>query len=251
MSRPLLELRVQRKRYGQGAQSRLILSDISLRLAAGEVLSLVGASGCGKSTLLRIVAGLERDYEGQVLLDGQPLRGSSPEIGYVFQEPRLFPWLSVARNVGFDVGQGYDAARVSALLAEVGLAGHEDRLPKQLSGGQAQRVAIARALYTRPRLLLLDEPFSAVDAFTRIKLQDLIVRLAQAHGSSLLLVTHDVDEAVLLSDRVLVMEAAPGRVVREVPVSAAPSGATRSRDHPDLAAARQQVLDSLRLVSAL
>jgi sulfonate transport system ATP-binding protein len=242
----MLDLHIRHKRYP--GRSQPVLGELRLSLAAGEVLALVGASGCGKSTLLRIVAGLEPDYEGQVLLDGRPQQGLSRAIGYVFQEPRLFPWLTVAENVGFDIGQGYDAPRVSALLAEVGLAGYEGHLPKQLSGGQAQRVAIARALYTRPRLLLLDEPFSAVDAFTRIKLQDLIIELARAHGSALLLVTHDVDEAVLLSDRVLVLEAAPGRIAREQLVELP---RPRSRHDARLAALRAQVLDALHAVHAL
>ena len=242
----LLELRVRRKAYA----GKTVLADIHLDLAAGEVVSLVGTSGCGKSTLLRIVAGLDREFEGQVLLDGVPSQASAPasrDVGCVFQEPRLFPWLTVARNVGFDVGQGFDARRVSALLAEVGLEDHAQALPKQLSGGQAQRVAIARALYTQPRLLLLDEPFSAVDAFTRIKLQDLIVELARRHGSSLLMVTHDVEEAVLLSDRVLVLEASPGRVARSVEVTLP---RPRSRQSAALAALRGDVLKALHAVHA-
>ncbi|MBV8503928.1 MAG: ABC transporter ATP-binding protein [Paucibacter sp.] len=245
MSNALLDLRVHHKAYS----GRSVLRHVHLRLAAGEVLSLVGASGCGKSTLLRIAAGLDRDFEGQVLLDGTPLQGpASRDIGYVFQEPRLFPWLSVERNVGFDADRSPDHARVAALLAEVGLSGYEKALPKQLSGGQAQRVAIARALYTRPRLLLLDEPFSALDAFTRIKLQDLVVELARRHGSSLLMVTHEVEEAVLLSDRVLVLEASPGRIARSVEV---PLAHPRARGDAALARWRQDVLEALQAVHAL
>ncbi|SEK24234.1 sulfonate transport system ATP-binding protein [Roseateles sp. YR242] len=213
----LIDVQVRRKHFV--ARSREpVLADIAFQLAAGELVGLVGASGCGKSTLLRIVAGLDPDYDGQVLLNGRRQRGPSRDIGVVFQEPRLFPWLTVAENVAFDLGQGRDEAWANTLLAEVGLKGLENALPKQLSGGQAQRVAIARALYTRPRLLLLDEPFSALDAFTRMKLQDLVLSLAQAHQAGLLLVTHDVEEAVLLSDRVFVLGAAPGRVLRELTV---------------------------------
>ncbi|TAK81139.1 MAG: ABC transporter ATP-binding protein, partial [Aquabacterium sp.] len=210
-------------------------------------------SGCGKSTLLRIAAGLEADYEGEVSLAGRRLQGLTREIGFVFQEPRLFPWLTVGRNVAFDLGAGahrggrYDP-RVSELLAEVGLAGYEDALPKQLSGGQAQRVAIARGLFNRPRVLLLDEPFSAVDAFTRMKLQDLLLDVARRHGTTLLLVTHDIDEAVYLADRVVVMQAAPGTVSHEVEV---PLARGRGRDDPPLAVARSQVLHRLQAVHAI
>ena len=242
----MLELQLQRKRFAGRAEP--VLGELRLSLAAGEVLALVGASGCGKSTLLRLIAGLDADFEGRLLLDGRPQQGPSREIGYVFQESRLFPWLTVAGNVGFDIGQGHDATRVADLLAEVGLAGHEQALPKHLSGGQAQRVAIARALCTRPRLLLLDEPFSAVDAFTRLKLQDLVLRLAATHRAALLLVTHDVDEAVLLADRVLVLQARPGRIARELHN---PLPRPRQRQDAALAALRGQVLDALHAVHAL
>lgn len=193
---------------------RDVLRDLRLTVAAGERVALVGASGCGKSTLLRIVAGLDRDVDGAVRLDGRLITAPTREIRFVFQEPRLFPWLTVARNVAFDVGGGssVDTDRVEALLDEVGLAGLGARLPKQLSGGQAQRVAIARGLYAQPRVLLLDEPFSAVDAFTRTRLQDLLLRVTRAHGITVLMVTHDIDEAVRLSDRVVVLQSDPGRV---------------------------------------
>ncbi len=209
----LLDVHVRRKQFdARGARGQAapapVLSNLRFQLAHGEQVALVGASGCGKSTLLRIVAGLDPAYEGQVLLDGQPQRGPSRAVGVVFQEPRLFPWLTVIENVAFDLGQGRDEAWAATLLEEVGLRDLADALPRQLSGGQAQRVALARALYTRPRLLLLDEPFSALDAFTRMKLQDLVVSLARAHGTALVLVTHDVEEAVLLSDRVLILGAA-------------------------------------------
>jgi sulfonate transport system ATP-binding protein len=240
----LLELQVQRKAYA----GKQVLSHVRLSLAAGEALSLVGASGCGKSSLLRIVAGLDTDFEGQVLLDGRVMQGpDGQEIACVFQEPRLFPWLSVAQNIGFGVGRALDAKRIAALLDEVGLSGYERALPKQLSGGQAQRVAIARALYTRPRLLLLDEPFSAVDAFTRIKLQELIATLARQHGSSLLLVTHDVEEAVLLSDRVLVLDAHQGRIARSIAVDLP---RPRQRASAALAQLRHEVLAALHAVHA-
>ena len=220
----LLSVELRRKAYA----GRAVLQDIHLELAAGELVALVGSSGCGKSTLLRVVAGLEGDFDGEVRLAGEALSGPVRDIRFVFQEPRLFPWLTVAQNVAFDWGDlrrsdsdGHQRQRVEALLTEVGLQGLGDRLPKQLSGGQAQRAAIARGLFVQPRVLLLDEPFSAVDAFTRLKLQDLLLGLVRKHGISVLIVTHDIDEAVRLADRVLVLEADPGRVVADVPVSLA------------------------------
>ncbi|WP_374536823.1 ABC transporter ATP-binding protein [Chitinimonas taiwanensis] len=198
----LLDIAIKHKHYA----GKAVLQQLHFQLAEGEIVSLLGPSGCGKSTLLRIIAGLESDFDGALQLDGQRYRGIHPAIGVVFQEPRLLPWLSVAENIGFDLGRaGRDDPRVDALLAEVGLLGLRDALPKQLSGGQAQRVAIARALFRQPRLLLLDEPFSAVDAFTRMRLQDLLLAVAAKHGTTVLLVTHDPDEALYLSERVLVL----------------------------------------------
>lgn len=196
----LLELAIASKRHGQ----RKILHNLHLSLDAGDIVSLVGASGCGKSTLLSIAAGLDTAYRGQVLLNGDAVHGPSDGIGLIFQESRLFPWLTAAQNISF--GGVPDTARVTALLADVGLTGFGAALPHQLSGGQAQRVAIARGLYTQPRVLLLDEPFSAVDAFTRMALQDVLLRVAASRHLAVLLVTHDIDEALHLGDRVVLLE---------------------------------------------
>jgi sulfonate transport system ATP-binding protein len=244
MSADFLNVHVRRKQFGD----KLVLRDTALTLREGEVVSLVGASGCGKSTLLRIVAGLDRDHDGSVALQGRLLQGLTRDIGFIFQEPRLFPWLTVAENVAFDLGRsGRGDPRVATLLAEVGLAGFENALPKQLSGGQAQRVAIARGLFTQPKLLLLDEPFSAVDAFTRMKLQDLLVDVARRHGTSLLLVTHDIDEAVLLADRVLVLHAQAGGVHDTIDVELPHP---RDRAAQGFAERRARVLRSLHEVHA-
>lgn len=240
---PLLDVRVRRKEFaGHG-----VLRDVHLQLQEGECVALVGASGCGKSTLLRIAAGLERDYDGQVRLAGRATAGPTRDIRFVFQEPRLFPWLTVAGNVAFDGGESTDAARVAQLLDEVGLAGFGTRLPKELSGGQAQRVAIARGLFVQPRVLLLDEPFSAVDAFTRLKLQDLLLRVARAHRIAVLMVTHDIDEAVYLGDRVLVLEAGPGRISASIGVDLPQP---RDRDGPEVGAAIAAVRNALERVHA-
>jgi len=207
----ILDIRVRCKSFG----GETVLQGVELALAEREVVALLGPSGCGKSTLLRIAAGLDKNFQGSVTRAGELSdqdKVSSGGVAFVFQEPRLMPWLTVAQNVGFADGDRADRAWISQLLEEVGLTGWEDSLPKQLSGGMAQRVAIARGLYSRPRVLLLDEPFSAVDAFTRMKLQDLLLSLAQQHQISLLLVTHDIDESLYLGDRVLVMGSRPGNI---------------------------------------
>jgi sulfonate transport system ATP-binding protein len=212
-----LDIAIDDKRHGE----RTVLRGLRLGVGQGDIVSLVGASGCGKSTLLSIVAGLDDSYRGALRLDGQALAGPSADVGLVFQAPRLFPWLTVAQNIVFGAGAGKgDLARAAALLDEVGLKGYGDALPKQLSGGQAQRVAIARGLYLAPRVLLLDEPFSAVDAFTRMRLQDLLAAAARQRGLTVLLVTHDIDEALYLSDRVILMDSAPGPVRAEFSVDA-------------------------------
>jgi sulfonate transport system ATP-binding protein len=213
----LLDIFVAEKRFG----SRTVLRDLRLIVREGEIVSLVGASGCGKSTLLAIVAGLDPHFHGQVSLAGKARTGIDADVGFVFQEPRLFPWLTVAQNIAFGQGAGAQHdPRVDALLAQVGLTGYRDALPKQLSGGQAQRVAIARGLFTQPRVLLLDEPFSAVDAFTRVKLQDLLVKLAHENRVTLLMVTHDIDEALFLSDRVVLLDGAAGPIRAQFKVDA-------------------------------
>ncbi|WP_027910881.1 ABC transporter ATP-binding protein [Pseudomonas sp. URMO17WK12:I4] len=240
----LLQLRNIHKAF---AEVR-VLDDVSLRLGAGELVSLLGPSGCGKSTLLRIAAGLDREYQGVLQLDPQLERGRGNGIGVVFQEPRLMPWLSVAQNVGFADGWIADDKWIQQLLRDVGLQGRGDALPKQLSGGQAQRVAIARALYGKPQVLLLDEPFTAVDAFTRMKLQDLVSELAARYGIAVLLVTHDLDEAFYLSDRVLILGGTPSRLQRELAV---PLARPRDRRSPQLAQLRGEALTELYQSHAL
>jgi sulfonate transport system ATP-binding protein len=245
---PLLETRIHHKQFGD----RLVLCQVRLQLHVGEIVAIVGASGCGKSTLLRIIAGLDRDYEGEVRLKGRVLEGLTRDIGFIFQEPRLFPWLDVAHNVAFDestrVVRGAPAqVRVTELLHDVGLAGLGTALPKQLSGGQAQRVAIARGLFNRPGLLLLDEPFSAVDSFMRLRLQDLLLRLVHQHGITVVMVTHDIEEAVHVSDRVLVMDSDPGTVRDSLTIEVP---RPRDREHPGVPIFAAQVRRALHAVHA-
>jgi len=243
----LLDLHVRDKSFGD----RSVLQNISLSLRAGEIVSLVGKSGCGKSTLLRLIAGLDKHYNGQIHLDGKKLDGVTQDIGLIFQEPRLLPWLSVAENVGFNRPdqnriQANANPHVQALLREVGLSEAIDYLPKQLSGGMAQRAAIARGLFNQPRLLLLDEPFSAVDAFTRMRLQDLLLTLAAEHNFAVLLVTHDIDEAAYLSDRVLTM--GQGDIIDDTTIALA---RPRNRHSEALARARDDILKVLEEIHAI
>ncbi len=224
-----------------------VLDDVSLSLAPGEIVSLLGPSGCGKSTLLRIAAGLDQDFSGGLEFNPLLQFGRGTGIGVVFQEPRLMPWLNVAQNVSFADGWIADDKWVQQLLRDVGLSGHADALPKQLSGGQAQRAAIARGLYGKPHVLL-DEPFSAVDAFTRMKLQDLLGELAERYEIAVLLVTHDLDEAFYLSDRVLILGGTPSRLQRELAV---PLTRPRDRRSAELAYLRGEALTELYQSHAL
>ncbi|MDO7884514.1 ABC transporter ATP-binding protein [Hymenobacter cheonanensis] len=223
------------------------LQAISLHLRAGEIVTLVGASGCGKSTLLRIVAGLEHPSTGRVTLAGKPLTAPSPAVGVIFQEPRLMPWLTVRDNVRFGLAQlpaAEQAARTDAVLARVGLSAFAEALPRQLSGGMAQRVAIARALVTRPALLLLDEPFSALDPFTKASMHAHLLDIWADSRPTLLLVTHDVEEALVLSDRVVVLHGHPGRLSQALTVDLP---RPRRRTSPEFQAWKQRVLDALEV----
>ena len=221
---------------------------LSFRIAEGEIIGILGTSGCGKSTLLRVIAGLDRG-EGSITLHGDRITGLSPRIGLVFQEPRLMPWLTVKRNAAFGLSaRGVSGEererRVRAWLNLVGLEGFEDLYPKECSGGMAQRVALARCLATRPEILLLDEPFSSLDAFTRMQLQDVLFSIWEELRTTLILVTHDIDEALYLCDRILVLRGQPGTLACEMRVELP---RPRPRGHEELGRLKERILVILDL----
>ena len=209
-----------------------MLDGIDLELGAGEFVAVLGRSGSGKTTLLRLLARLDRGLTGELETGGAP--------AVVFQDPRLLPWRSALENVALGLRGADPAGRARRALAEVGLDGRESAWPRQLSGGQRQRVALARALVREPDLLLLDEPFSALDALTRISAQELVSTLWRAHRPAVLLVTHDVEEALLLADRTLVLD--DGRIAHDAPFDLP---RPRRRDHPELVARRRELLARL------
>jgi sulfonate transport system ATP-binding protein len=224
-----------------------ILQDLSLEVRPSEIACLIGPSGCGKSTLLRLLSGLERDHGGSLHIDGRPIAGPSRAVGFLFQEPRLLPWLTVHDNValGLPPARRRDAAAlVPALLAQVHLEGSAQAWSRQLSGGMAQRVALARALAGEPGVLLLDEPFSAVDALTRMSLQELVLAIARRTRITMLLVTHDLDEALYLSDRVFVLAGRPATVGEVLTVDVP---RPRDRRDPALARLRSHLMDALHV----
>ena len=220
----MLEVAGLRHRYGNNPDAPVAIEDVSFEIAAGELVCIVGPSGCGKSTLLRAIAGLNPPTEGSVTLHGDRVREVPKDLAVVFQDysRSLFPWLSVEKNIAFPlksrVGRAERRERVAQALADVGLEGQGAKYPWQLSGGMQQRVSIARALAYRPALMLMDEPFASVDAQTRADLEDLVRRVRGEHDMTVLLVTHDIDESVYLSDRVLVLSRSPATVVKTITV---------------------------------
>ena len=238
---------LQIRRVSKKFDGRAALGEIDLAADRGEIIGIVGTSGCGKSTLLRIVSGLEQPSSGSVVLDGVAVAGPRPEVGLVFQEPRLMPWLSVRENVEFALVRHPRNQRrplAEAALARVGLGAVADALPQALSGGMAQRAAIARALVARPQVLLLDEPFSALDAFTRFGLQDHLLDIWRADQPTMLFVTHDIEEALVLSDRIVVMRARPGRIHAQYRIDLP---RPRRRTEARLQAWKERILEDLDL----
>ena len=237
-----LTLRNVTRTYTEENGSREALENITLEVKPSEFLCIVGPSGCGKTTLLRMIAGLDYPTSGEIILDGTPVEGPSPDRGMVFQEFSLFPWRTVLKNVEFGLKiQGKRDVRKTAerYIKLVGLTGFEHSFPFQLSGGMKQRVAIARALATEPAILLMDEPFGSVDAQTRNVLQEELLEIWKRTKKTILFVTHSVDEAVYLADRVVVMSSRPGRVLEIVAIDLE---RPRKRTSGEVNAIREQLL---------
>lgn len=253
MSTPKLDVDGVWKIYATGREQEVVaIEQLSLHVQANEFVSLVGPSGCGKSTLLMMAAGLEPISAGEIRCDGQPVFEPGPDRGMVFQSYTLFPWLTVEDNIRFALKKSKLArAEQDALVRDhiglVGLQGFERAHPNQLSGGMRQRVAIARALVYKPQMLLMDEPFGALDAQTRLQMQELLLQVWQAHRTTVLFVTHDVEEAILLSDRIYVMTARPGKIKAEIEVGIPrPRSLLDTEGDPRFVALRRQVLTLIR-----
>lgn len=252
-SEPLLRVEGLSTSYRQSDGRLLVLDDISFQVKEREFLCLVGPSGCGKTTLLKLIAGLEEPLAGQVHLAGEAVRRPSRNVGFVFQEPTLMDWRTVEANVTLPLelnGVGTQKARDRAyeLLDLVRLTGFEGAYPAQLSGGMAQRVALARALVHDPQLLLLDEPFGALDALTRERMGRELLRIWQAHQKTVVMVTHSVPEAVFLADRILVLGPRPASIVAEVPVDLSRPRTQTMRDDPACSLMARRVREALNQV---
>jgi len=221
------------------------LERIDLEIADNDFLCILGPSGCGKSTLLRIVAGLEVPSTGKALLDGQPVERPGPDRGMVFQSYTLFPWLTVRENILF--GTRSTPAKTDSLMVKVGLKGFENHYPKQLSGGMQQRTALARALANDPKILLLDEPFGALDNQTRALMQELLLGIWEADRKTVLFVTHDIDEAIFMASRVAVMSARPGRLKTIVPVALPHPRHYTMKTTPEFSALKARLTEEIRL----
>ena len=222
------------------------LAEVKLTIQPGEFVSIVGTSGCGKSTILRLIAGLIRPTTGEIRLGGKPIVGAGPDRGMVFQKATLFPWLTVEKNVSFSLRmqKKQDKELVEHMLKMVGLEDFRKDYPHQLSGGMAQRVALVRSLINHPDILLLDEPLGALDAFTRMNMQDEILNIWREQKQTVVMVTHDVEEAIYMGTRVLVMEPRPGRVKADIPIELAEP---KQRDSEEFQAYRNRILKMLDL----
>ena len=252
MSETILEIKGVNRIYRDEETVVQVLSDVNLSVKKGELVSIIGLSGCGKTTLLRLIAGLDKPQSGELLLNGEHITKPSPSRGYVFQRDGLFQWLTVEQNIAF----GLKARRVykqkkdkvAEYISMIGLEGFEKSFPHQISGGMAQRVAIARSLINDPDLLLLDEPMGALDSFTRADIQDKLLEIKRKGGVTMILVTHDIDEAIYLSDRIVIMTPRPGRISEVLEIK---FQQPRHRGAAEFFAVRRSILERFHLATAI
>ena len=251
MSGQILEIKNVKRTYASEDTSINVLDDINLSVQKGEFISIIGLSGCGKTTLLRLIAGLDKPQGGQLILNGQEIKSPSPSKGYVFQKEGLFNWLTVEQNIAFGLKARHayreNKNKIASYIDLVGLTGFEKSYPHQISGGMAQRVAIARALINNPDLLLLDEPMGALDSFTRADIQDKLLEIRKADKVTMILVTHDIDEAIYLSDRIVIMSPRPGRISEVLQVDIP---YPRHRGGTEFLAMRKSILQKFQLATA-
>ena len=247
----MIEVRGVHKEFAKGERRVLALQDIDLTVAQHEFVAILGPSGCGKSTLLNMVAGFDRPSRGSVQVEGEQIVEPSPRRCVVFQEPALFPWLTVMDNVVFGPRNRRQPAaeyrpRAAQIIEQVGLRGFEASYPAELSGGMRQRVGIARVLIMEPKVLLMDEPFGSLDAQTRTLMQELLLALWERHHQTVLFITHDIEEALLLADRVCVMTARPGRIKKSIEVPMPRPRSIELTLSPEFNALRREVLELIR-----
>ena len=247
----MIAIRGVHKEFAKGERRVVALQDIDLAVAEREFVAILGPSGCGKSTLLNMVAGFDQPTRGSVQVAGEEIRAPAPTRGVVFQEPALFPWLTVMDNIVFGPKTlGQPAAeyrpRAAQIVAQIGLGGFEASYPAELSGGMRQRVGIGRVLIMEPKVLLMDEPFGSLDAQTRTLMQELLLSLWERHQQTVLFVTHDIEEAILLADRVCVMTSRPGRIKKSIDVRMPRPRSIESTTSPEFNALRREVLDLIR-----
>lgn len=240
---------------GKGQPTRALMPT-SLNVADNDFITILGPSGCGKSTLLRIIGGLESASEGKILLDGAPVTGPGADRGFVFQSYTLFPWLSVVQNIAFGLREKGVSERERLDIARkwaerVGLAGFVDHFPKQLSGGMQQRTAIARALANDPKILLLDEPFGALDNQTRALMQEMLLGIWEREQKTVLFVTHDIEEAIFVGSRVVVMSARPGRIKADIPVELPHPRPYTIKTTPEFVALKERLVEEIRVEAVL